>query len=49
MPPTLNTDSSHQADELDMTKPRATDLLKSHAGDRAAALRAFVVGAAVAA
>ena len=33
-----------------MTKPRATDLLRSHAGDCAAALRAFVVvGAAAAA
>jgi hypothetical protein len=31
-----------QVDELDLTKPKATELLKSHEGDVLKALRAFV-------
>jgi hypothetical protein len=31
-----------QVDELDLTKPKATDLLKAHDGDAVKAMRAYV-------
>ena len=31
-----------QVDELDLTKPKATELLKAHDGDAVKAMRAFV-------
>jgi hypothetical protein len=36
------THSSKQVDQLDLTKPKATELLKSHDGDAVQALKAFI-------
>lgn len=33
---------SLQVDELDLTKPKATDLLKQHDGDAVKAMTAFI-------
>lgn len=32
----------HQVEELDLSKAKATDLLKAHEGDAVQAMRAFV-------
>lgn len=38
----LTDTSSAQVDELDLTKPKATELLKQHEGDAIKAMRAFI-------